>query len=157
MEKIFGILNLIFGTIIFVLMLNEYLKVKKDRKYINSIIKYETEQTDDLRISSMSAVNVIVNFGSEFDYCKFYFKENEIYLFFRYSFPKDIYNGPFVIKKNDKNNYSYFSLFTISNFKIKENCLTIKFKNKTLIGSSYKLNIDNISEEDIELLSKILS
>gem|GEM_PF-6458562 len=156
MELLGTIISVIFGAIVLYLVLNEYLKVKKDRKNINSKLENNILQTDDIRIYSMVAVNVAVNFGSEFDYCKFYFNDSEVFLRFRYSFPNDSYSIPLVLKKNERDNYSYFSSFTVTNFETNRTEAKIHFKNKTFIGSAFKLNLENISEVDSELLKKNL-
>jgi hypothetical protein len=156
LELLGTIISIIFGGIVLYLLLKEFLKLKKDRKNINSKLENNSLQTDDIRIGSMIAVNVAVNFGSEFDYCKFYFNDNEVYLRFRYSFPKDSYSVPLVLKKNEQSNYSYFSSFIITKFETKETEAKIHFKNRTFIGSSFKLNLDNISEVNLELLKKNL-
>jgi len=145
-----------FGCIVLYLLLNEYLKLRKDRKNINLKLENNSLQTDDIRIGSMIAVNVAVNFGSEFDYCKFYFSDGEVYLRFRYSIPNDFFSVPLVLKKNENSSYSYFSSFTITKFEPKGTEVKIHFKNKTFIGSAFKLNLENISEEDLELLKKNL-
>jgi hypothetical protein len=147
---------MIFGCIVLYLLLNEYLKLKKDRKTINSKLENNILQTDDIKIWSMVAVNVAVNFGSEYDYCKFYFNDDEVYLKFRYTIPNSFYTIPLVLKKNEHNSYSYFCSFIITKFEPKGTQAKIHFKNKTFIGSAFKLNLENISEKDMELLKKNL-
>jgi hypothetical protein len=156
LELLGTIISVIFGAIVLYLILNEYLKVKKDRKNINSKLENNILQTDDIRICSMVAVNVAVNFGSEFDYCKFYFNDDEVYLKFRYTTPNSFYTIPLVLKKNEHNSYSYFCSFTITKFELEGTEAKIHFKNKTFIGSAFKLNLEKVSEEDLELLKKKL-
>ncbi|WP_162128098.1 hypothetical protein [Flavobacterium phycosphaerae] len=157
MELLGTISSIIFGGILLYLLIREYLKVKKDQKIINSKLDNNTVQTADIRIGSMVAVNVAVNFGSEYDYCKFYFNAGEVFLKFRYSFPADCYTIPLVLKKNEHNYYSYFCSFTVTQFEPRETEAKIHFKNKTFIGSAFTLYLKNISEEDLELLKKNLS
>lgn len=156
MELLGNIISIIFGCVVFYLLFNEYLKLKKDQKNINLKLENSALQTDDIRIGSMITVSVAVNFGSEYDYCKFYFSNGEVYLKFRYSIPKDFYSISLVLKKNEQSSYSYFSSFAVTKFEPKGAKAKIHFKNKTFVGSSFKLNLENISEVDLELLKKNL-
>jgi hypothetical protein len=145
-------------VIIIYIGVKEYLKLKKDRQLIDSIISNDDKETDDLRITSMSALNVFVNFGSEFDYCKFHFTKNECFMYLRYSYPTNLYSGPFFIKSEFSNKYSYLSTFYIKKLDIKNNNeISICVKNKTFIGTKYNLNLTSISKSDLDLITENLS
>ena len=83
METLFTVVGILLSVIIIYFGVKEYLKLKKNRQLIDSIVSDDDKETDDLRIASMSAVNVFVNFGSEFDYCKFHFTKKECYMYLR--------------------------------------------------------------------------
>lgn len=111
------------------------LKKLSDRNKVSNNINFETEKTNDLKISSYSYRNFLIDFGNEFNFCKFYFTKNETYLFCRNTFPTDIYNSPYILKFKKDNDYSYFSKFIVTNFNLNENNLNIQFKNKSIIGT----------------------
>lgn len=147
----------IFGIVIILLMVKEYFKLRRDRKLIKSKLNGNEIETDDLRIWSQSYSNVVVSFGKDFDYCKFCFADDEVYIFMRYSYPKSFYNGPFVLKANAESHYSYFTSCKINSFKINGSEMSIGFGHKGIIGSSHKFNIKNVSERDALLLKQYLS
>ncbi|WP_298116330.1 hypothetical protein [Flavobacterium sp.] len=158
METLFTIVGILLSVIIIYFGLKEYFKLKNDRRLIYSILSDDNKETDDLRITSMSAVNVFVNFGSEFNYCKFHFTKKECYVYLRYSYPTNLYSGPFVIKSEFLNKYSYLSTFYIKKFEIKNNNeISISIKNKRFIGTKFNLNLTSISESDLDLITKNLS
>lgn len=158
METLFTVVGILLSVIIIYFGVKEYLKLKKNRQLIDSIVSYDDKETDDLRIASMSAVNVFVNFGSEFDYCKFHFTKKECYMYLRYSYPTNLYSGPFVIKSEFHNKYSYLSTFYIKKLDVKNNNeISICIKNKTFIGTKYNLNLTSISESDLDLITENLS
>lgn len=157
METLFTVVGILLSVIIIYIGVKEYLKLKKDRQLIDSIVSVDDKETDDLRITSMSALNVFVNFGSEFDYCKFHFTKNECYMYLRYSYPTNLYSGPFVIKSEYSNKYSYFSTFFIKKLEVKnDNEISICVKNKTFIGTKYNLNLTSISKSDLDLITENL-
>jgi hypothetical protein len=158
METLFTVVGILLSVIIIYIGVKEYLKLKKDRQLIDSIISNDDKETDDLRITSMSALNVFVNFGSEFDYCKFHFTKKECFLYLRYSYPTNLYSGPFVIKSEFSNKYSYLSTFYIKKLDIKNNNeISICIKNKTFIGTKFNLNLTSISDLDLDLIMRNLS
>ena len=158
METSFTVFGILLSVIIIYFGIKEYLKLKKDRQLIDSILSDDDKETDDLRIISMYAVNVLVNFGSEYDYCKFHFTEKECYMYLRYSYPTNIYNGPFVIKSEFLNKYSYLSTFYIKKLDVKNNNeISICIKNKTFIGTKFNLNLTSISDLDLDLIMRNLS
>ncbi|MBC5836188.1 hypothetical protein [Flavobacterium bernardetii] len=135
-------------------MIKAILGKLNDRKIVSNNINSETEKTNDLKISSYICRDFLIDFGTEFNYCKFYFSENEIYLFCRNTYPTDIYNSPYILKFKDENVYSYFSKFIVTHFDLNGDSLKIQFKNKKAIGTELTLNIVNISEKDKEILKK---
>jgi hypothetical protein len=158
MEILFTIVGILLSVIIIYIGAKEYLKLKKDRQLIDSILSVDDKETDDLRITSMSALNVFVNFGSEFDYCKFHFTKKECFIYLRYSYPTNLYSGPLVIKSEFSNKYSYLSTFYIKKLDVKNNNeISICIKNKTFIGTKYNLNLTSISESDLDLIMRNLS
>lgn len=158
METLFTVVGILLSVIIIYIGVKEYLKLKKDRQLIDSILSDDDKETEDLRITSMSALNVFVNFGSEFDYCKFHFTKKECFLYLRYSYPANLYSGPFIIKSEFLNKYSYFSTFYIKKLEIKNNNeISICIKNKNFIGTKYNLNLTSISESDLDLITEKLS
>lgn len=158
METLFTVVGILLSVFIIYFGVKEYLKLKKDRQLIDSIVSDNDKETDDLRITSMSALNVFVNFGSEFDYCKFHFTKKECYVYLRYSYPSNLYSGPLVIKSEFLNKYSYLSTFYIKRLEVKNNNeISICIKNKTFIGTKYNLNLTSISESDLDLITENLS
>lgn len=153
METLFAFIGIILSVILVYIGVLQYSKLKKDRQLIDSLLSDDDLMTNDLKISSMTAVNIAVNFGSEFDYCKFHFTKKECFLFLRYSFPNNLYNGPFVIKSEFPNKYSYLSTFYIKKLEAKsKNEISICIKNKTFIGTRYNLNLTSVSEADFDLI-----
>jgi hypothetical protein len=158
METLFTVVGIVLSVIIIYFGIKEYIKLKNDRRLIESTLSNDDKETDDLRITSMSAVNVFVDFGSEFDYCKFHFTQAECYLYLRYSNPTNIYSGPFVIKSEFLDKYSYLSTFYIKKLEVKNNNeISICIKNKTFIGTKYNLNLTSISKSDLDLITENLS
>lgn len=158
MDAIFTVVGILLSIIIIYFGVKEYFKLKNDRRLIDSLLSDDDKETDDLRIASMSAVNVFVNFGSEFDYCKFHFTKKECYVYLRYSYPSNLYSGPLVIKSEFLNKYSYLSTFYIKRLEVKNNNeISICIKNKTFIGTKYNLNLTSISESDLDLITENLS
>ena len=158
METLFTVVGIVLSVIIIYFGIKEYIKLKNDRRLIESTLSNDDKETDDLRIKSMSAVNVFVDFGSEFDYCKFHFTQEECYLYLRYSYPTNIYNGPFVIKSEFLNKYSYLSTFYIKKLEVKNNNeISICIKNKMFIGTKFNLNLTSISKSDLDLIMRNLS
>jgi hypothetical protein len=154
MEIFERVMQVIIGCIIFYFVIKAILGKLNDRKIVSHNINSETEKIEDLKISRYSYRHCLIDFGSEFNYCKFYFTENETYLFCRNTYPTNIYNSPYILKFKEENNYSYFSKFIITNFSLNGNDLKIQFKNKKLIGTQITLNIVNISENDKMILNK---
>lgn len=148
------VIQIIIGCIILYFMIKAILGKLSDRKIVSNNINSKTEKTGDLKISSYIYRNFLIDFGTKFNYCKFYFSENEIYLFCRNTYPTDIYNSPYILKFEDENDYSYFSKFIVTNFTLNGNDLKIQFKNKNVIGTSLTLNIVNISKDDKIILKK---
>lgn len=74
-------------------------------------------------------------------------------MYLRYSYPTNLYSGPFVIKSEYSNKYSYLSTFEVKN----DNEISICVKNKTFIGTKYNLNLTSISESDLDLILNNLS
>jgi hypothetical protein len=157
METLFTVVGILLSVIIIYIGAKEYLKLKKDRQLIDSIVSDDDKETDDLRITSMSALNVFVNFGSEFDYCKFHFTKKECFIYLRYSYPTNLYSGPLVIKSEFSNKYSYLSTFYIKKLDVKNNNeISICIKNKTFVGTKYNLSLTSISESDLDLITENL-
>lgn len=154
MENFERIMQIIIGCIIFYFGIKAVLEKLNDNKKVSNNINSETEKTDDLKISWYSYRHCFIDFGTEFNYCKFYFTENETYLYCRNTFPTNIYNSPYILKFNEENDYSYFSKFIVTNFTSNGSDLKIQFKNKNLIGTKITLNIVNISENDKMILNK---
>lgn len=98
MERIQTLIQIIFGCIGVYFIGRIILDKFRDIKKISNKISVETEQTNDLKIFSYVYRNVLLDFGSEFNYCKFYFSENEIYLYCRNTYPTSIYKAPFILK-----------------------------------------------------------
>ena len=158
MEDLYSILGIFLSIIVIYFGASQYFKLKKDRRLIELLLSDEDKTTEDLRISSMIAVNVFVNFGSEFDYCKFRFTKKECFIYLRYSYPTNLYQGPFVIKNEFPNKYSYLSTFYIKKLEIKnDNEISICVKNKTFIGTEYNLNLTSVSKSDLDLILNNLS
>jgi len=158
METLFTVVGIVLSVIIIYFGIKEYIKLKNDRRLIESTLSNDDKETDDLRIKSMSAVNVFVDFGSEFDYCKFHFTQEECYMYLRYSYPTNKYNGPFVIKSEFLNKYSYLSTFYIKKLEVKNNNeISICIKNKMFIGTKFNLNLTSISKSDLDLIMRNLS
>ena len=157
MEDLYSILGIFLSIPLIYFGAKHYFKLKKDRRFIESLLSDEDKETEDLRITSMSALNVFVNFGSEFDYCKFHFTKNECFMYLRYTYPTNLYSGPFVIKSEYRNKYSYLSTFFIKKLEVKnDNEISICVKNKTFIGTKYNLNLTSISESDLDLITENL-
>lgn len=157
METLFTVVGILLSVIIIYIGVKEYLKLKKDRQLIDSIVSDDDKETEDLQITSMSALNVFVNFGSEFDYCKFHFTKNECFMYLRYTYPTNLYSGAFVIKSEYPNKYSYLSTFYIKRLEVKNNNeISICIKNKTFIGTKYNLNLTSISSADLDLIKNNL-
>lgn len=154
MERIPTLIPIIFGCIIVYFIGRIILDRFRDIKKISNKITAETEQTSDLKIFSYVYRNVLLDFEGEFNYCKFYFSENEIYLYCRNTYPTNIYKAPFILKYKDENDYSYFSKFILTKFILNGNDLKIQFKNKNLIGTKLTLNIVDISEDDKKVLTE---
>ena len=158
METLFTLVGVLLSVIIIYFGIKEYTKLKNDRRLIDSILSVEDNETDDLRIISMSAVNVFVDFGSDFDYCKFHFTKDESYVYLHYSYLINFYNGPFVIKSEFPHKYSYLSTFYIKKLEVKNNNeISICIKNKTFIGTKFNLNLTSISKSDLDLITENLS
>jgi hypothetical protein len=154
MENFEKVMQVIIGCIIFYFIVKAILRKLNDRKIVSNNINSETEKTEDLKISWYSYRHCLIDFGAEFNYCKFYFTESETYLFCRNTYPTNIYNSPYVLKFKEKNDYSYFSKFIVTNFTLNGNDLKIQFKNQNLIGTKVSLKIVNISENDKIILNK---
>ena len=158
MEDLYSILGIFLSILVIYFGATQYFKLKKDRRLIESLRSDEDKETEDLRISSMIAVNVFVNFGSEFDCCKFRFTKKECFIYLRYSYPTNLYSGPFVIKSEYPKKYAYLSTFYIKKLEVKNNNeISICIKNKTFIGTKYNLNLTSISESDLDLILNNLS
>ncbi len=158
MEDLYSILGIFLSIMVIYFGASQYFKLKKDRRLIELLLSDEDKTTEDLQISSMIAVNVFVNFGSEFDYCKFHFTKKECFMYLRYSYPTNLYQGPLVIKSEFSNKYSYLSTFFIKKLEVKnDNEVSICIKNKTFIGTKYNLNLTSISESDLDLILNNLS
>ncbi len=153
METIQTLIPLLFGCVGVYFIGRTIFDKYKDIKNIDNKITDETEHTSDLKIFSYVYRNMLVNFGTDFNYCKFYFSENEIYLYCRNTYPTNIYKGPFILKYNDENNYSYFSKFLVTKFMLNGNDLKIQFRNKHLLGTKLTLNIVGISARDKHILT----
>ena len=110
MEELFTSILKISLVLLIVIYLYYFYKASKERKFINSKINSKTSQTEDIRIYTKTSKKSF----EEFDYCKFYFIDNEIFLKFRKSWPTNFYSIPLVIKKTETNKYSIFNLYTIT-------------------------------------------
>ncbi|MDG2432137.1 hypothetical protein [Flavobacterium sp.] len=152
MEKFQTLIQIIFGCTSIYFAIRFFIDKRRDIKNIADKISAETEQTNDLKIESYVYRYVVLNFGTEFNYCKFYFFEDEIYLYCRFTYPKNFYQAPFILKYKDENDYSYFSKFIVTKFIQSGNDLKIQFKNKNLIGTNLTLYIVDIPENDKKIL-----
>ena len=163
MDSIYNFIGITISLFLIYLGLKEYNGIKKERIKISLKIDDNSIKTDDLSISAMSSVNFFINFGEEFDFCKFYFIENEIFVYFRYCFPKEVYSGPFVLKKNNlknENRYTYMNTLYIKRILLKEsnNEFNIVVRNKFLfLGSRYSFHFKGVSENDFELIKKFMT
>lgn len=154
MEILQIVIQIIIGCIICYYLIKVSFGKLSDRRKVSNNINSETEKTDDLKISSYIYRHFLIDFGTEFNYCKFYFSENETYLFCKNTYPTDVNNSPYVLKFKDENDYSYFSKFIVTNFILNGNDLKIQLKNKNVIGTKLTLNIVNISENDKIILNR---
>jgi hypothetical protein len=150
------ILRVLMGCTIFFVAIKIMVDKAKDKKKVSNNLNRNIEQTDDLKIQSSICRDFLVDFGSEFNYCKFYFTQNEIYLFCRNSYPLNTFDKPYILKYQVESNYSYFSKFRVTKFIINGENLKIQIKNKYFIGTKLTLNIVNISEKDRAILNKNL-
>ncbi len=148
MELFYKIMQIILICFMAYIILKTLVQRRNDCKKVASNIDSNTDHTDDLKIAFYSYRNFLIDFGTEFNYCKFYFLKDEIYLFCRNTYPTDIYSNPMILKSKQNNDYSYFSKFITTGFLLKNNELKIEFKNKYIIGTKLKLDIVNISEKD---------
>lgn len=114
MEFIFKAIGITILVVIVALYYLEFFKAVRERKIINSRINNNVLQTEDIKIWSKT----VFNFDDKFDYCKFYFFEDEVYIKFKNTSPK-LYSIPFVLKKNSKRKYSYFNIYNIVRFESK--------------------------------------
>lgn len=144
--KIIMIITIVLGAI------KILIDKAKDRKKFSDNLNQNIEQTNELKVHSSVCRNFLVDFGSEFSYCKFYFTQNEIYMFSGNSYPLN----PYILKYQEESNYSYFSKFRITKFILNNQNLKIQIQNKYFIGTKLTLNIVDISEKDREILNKNL-
>lgn len=124
---------------------------RKDVVNIKNDIQNNFIETKDLRIWGCLTKTFIFNFGENYQYAKFSFVNDEIYIYLRHSIP-GFYNGPFVLKENRKNKYSYLTRFYVNKFELVGNELKIRFRHKYFIGAMYGLTIINIDDLDLKLL-----
>ncbi|WP_220760085.1 hypothetical protein [Flavobacterium sp. UMI-01] len=134
-----------------------YIALRRDIKKVSENINSKTLQTDDMEIFSYTYRNVLVGFGSEFNYCKFYFYNDEVYFVGRNNFPQNLYSIPFILKCKNESDYSYFSKYVITELEILGNEMKIEFKHKKIIGTKFSLFIKNASANDLQLLKGHLS
>lgn len=152
MEELFTSILKISLVLLIVIYLYYFYKPSKERKFINSKINSKTSQTEDIRIYTRTTEKSF----KEFDYCKFYFIDNEIFLKFRKSWPTNFYSIPLVVKKTETNKYSIFNLYTITFVELNETKLKIRFESKSFLKTEFFLNLENISNKDFLLLKENL-
>lgn len=73
MEIFERVMQVILVCVIFYFVIKVVLGKLNDRKTVSNNINSETEKTEDLKISCYSFKHCLVDFGSEFNYCKFFF------------------------------------------------------------------------------------
>ncbi|RRJ90029.1 hypothetical protein [Flavobacterium macacae] len=152
-EKLIGFF---LGIVLVAFVLYNLFLFFKDRQLINSYLLLDSNETQDLKIFAIIAKSKIVTFGQSYQYAKFQFANNEVYVSLRNNHPKRLYFGPLVIKASESNSYSYFSMYELSEFKIIGDEIKIGFKPKNLIGTTYFLHLVNVNEEDRIILSSNL-
>lgn len=151
-EKILPlIISGIFICFAFKLLINLY----QDRKNQKALLSPNDLETDDLRVWSQSYRKTFISFGEDFDYLKFHFTNNEVFVFMRNSFP-GVYKGPFLIKEKVPKNYSYLGKLDLTKFSVIGNDIRISFGHRNFIGVKYNFHLTNISDDDIEMLKSNL-
>lgn len=147
-EKIFPII--VFGTFIYFIS-KQFFRLYQDRKIQKTLLSPDDLETDDLRIWSQSYRRIFFSFGENFDYLKFHFTDNEVFVFMRNSLP-DLYAGPFLIKEKIPKNYSYLGKLNLTKFSANGSDIYISFGHRNLIGVKYSFHLKNVSERDVEVL-----
>ena len=140
----------LFGLIIY-FGSQQLIRLFRDRKTQKCLLAQDDLETKDLRVYAQSYKRVFFSFGENFDYLKFRFTDNEVFIYMRNSFP-GVYNGPFLIKEKAIKNYSYFAKLDLINFSVSGTDVKISFGHRNFIGVKYNFHLKNVSERDIELL-----
>lgn len=146
-------------TVILILSVSIYFFViiKKSQTTESALMeKKNILLTDDLKVYSIISFGFIDR-GNEYSYCKFKIDTNKsINLYFRFSQPKDIYYGPFLLVP--KNSASVQNLtYYVEKFEREKNGKTyLHFKTNPSIISSYRIYIEHISEEGFYKIKQAL-
>ncbi|MGX7666695.1 hypothetical protein [Flavobacterium pedocola] len=147
--------SLIFTITIFYFVIKWLILLNKDRRKIKTKLGLNYIETSDLRIWAMYRRTFIIDFGENYQYAKFTFTNDEVYIYLRNSLPKT-YVGPFVLKANESSNYSYLTKFYITKLQFIGSDLKIHFKHKYFIGVKYGLSISGVNDIDIEKIKSNL-
>ncbi|MBW7675398.1 hypothetical protein [Chryseobacterium chendengshani] len=104
--------------------------------------------TDDIKISTVTYKSGIINKGNNISFLKFYFSENEVYMYTT-NFLK-IYEGPFIIKKRANLNMGNYYIDSFSEISKYEAEITIK----SFGGGStdFSFLMIQLAEKDLELM-----
>lgn len=109
--------------------------------------------TKDIRVSSYSTKIIFIDSDNSISFVRFFFDDEIIYMYFR-SFLK-VYQGPFIIKKNEKAELNTYFIKSIGEFK--EGNLSLEISPKNKLKEEYKLSLSNLSEEDFTLINYAFS
>lgn len=107
--------------------------------------------SEDFRITQFACGGFLDR--GEYDYCKFVFNDDCISLFFRNSFPKDVYYGPFVIVPKNRAKILNFHYY-IKKLSWNGGVAFIHIATRFSFVSFYKIRIENISFDEFSRLEK---
>lgn len=129
----------------------------KQQKDFNSDLENGAIHTNSLKVYSVVYTYSILNFGTDIQWMKFHFKNNEAYISIGNSVFKNSDYRPFAIKSKNIDSYPIFSRFVLAELRITGNELKIQLKSPSILGPGYKLQVKGISNEDLSLLQTNLS
>jgi len=134
------------SLILFTLGVMNYIKRMHNPEGVNLSNLVSTE---DIRTPTYNYTGFLDR-GTNISFIKFYFSENETYMYYRNFFPVKIYYGPFSITQKKEVSSSKFILSKFEIISATEAKLSIETQNGT---TSYTFYMKNISKKDFNLLS----
>lgn len=144
-------------TILLILAVSIYFYINTIKISKSEILKNETSIiTKDFKVYSIISFGFLDR-GSGYSYCKFKINQDKsVSLYFRNSFPSDVYYGPFLLA-NNKNSSDKKLAYYVKKFEREKDGKTyMHIKMKTSIISSYKIYIEYIEEETFLELKQLI-